>query len=166
MKNFILLLTLIVTTFTAFAQPPFAINKGRLQSDLNANGWSISSLGGFTVTYLGTNTFKSDTNSVFIYGNFYSTSGALYVTSTTTTKNHNAAPTQIALTGSPFTYTVTNAENVNILISGSAVTAISLNGTTLASGLSVAAFTTLPCQSNDVVIVTYTGAPTMYWKSF
>lgn len=75
-----------------------------------------------------------------------------------------AGPTVITVTGSPFTYTATGVVNMIVYISGGIVTAISINGTSIGSGLTLTSLTTIPLQAGETVTVAYSSAPTMYYK--
>jgi hypothetical protein len=51
-----------------------------------------------------------------------------------------------------------------VYISGGIVTAISINSTSIASGLTLTSLTPIPLQAGETVTVTYSSAPAMYYK--
>lgn len=82
------------------------------------------------------------------------------------TKANLAAPTAISVTASPFTFTAPAGANIQVYIGAGIVTAISKNGTALASALTLTGLTTLNLQAGETVTVTYTSAPTMKYSFF
>ncbi len=79
------------------------------------------------------------------------------------TANHLAAPVTITVTGSPFTYTSSGTNVQMVFIVGGTVTAIAVNGTTISSA-ALTGFESIPVQVGESVKVTYSSAPTMFWK--
>lgn len=79
-------------------------------------------------------------------------------------KLNGGAPNSISVTGSPFTFTCPAQYNVEVFVGGGIVTAISVNGGSVASGLTFTGMTTVNLQTNETVTVTYSSAPTMKWK--
>ena len=81
-----------------------------------------------------------------------------------TRKSNGSAPTTISVTGSPFTYTAASGFDQEVFIGSGIVTAVSVNGSSLATGLTFTGLTSIILQNGETVTVTYTSAPTMKWK--
>lgn len=84
----------------------------------------------------------------------------------TSTARNGLAPISISPGASPFSYTSTATNNITVFISGGIVTAISINGTSIASGLTLTSVTPIVLQTNETLTVTYSSAPTMFYKPF
>lgn len=74
------------------------------------------------------------------------------------------APANINVTASPFSWTNPSDYTINVFIGGGTVSAISLNGGSLASGLSLSGLSTVSLQPDEWVTVTYSSAPTVKVK--
>lgn len=81
-------------------------------------------------------------------------------------KDNTSALTSITVGASPFTYTNDQAFNVMVFVGAGTVSAVSVNGTVVATGLTLTGLITVPLQPGESMIVTYAVAPTMKRKSF
>ncbi len=80
------------------------------------------------------------------------------------TKSNLSGPTTISVGASPFSWTNTVADNLFVFVAGGTASEIDINGTALGLGLSLTGLETIPLQTNEIVTITYTIAPTMKWK--
>jgi hypothetical protein len=72
-----------------------------------------------------------------------------------------AAPATITLGASPFTYTNTSGQNIEVFIGGGTVKEFAVNGTIVATGLALKGLTTVFLENNETLQVTYSAAPAM-----
>lgn len=79
--------------------------------------------------------------------------------------NNATAPVTISVGASPFTYSNASTNNQNVFIGGGIVTAISVNGGVVGTGLTLTGVTTIPVQVGQTITVTYSSAPTMKWTA-
>jgi hypothetical protein len=79
-------------------------------------------------------------------------------------KLNTAAPNTITVGASPFTFTCPAQYNVEVTIGGGIVTALSVNGSSVASGLTLTGVSSFDIQTNETLTVTYSSTPTMKWK--
>lgn len=82
------------------------------------------------------------------------------------TDQNGDGPATISVGSSPFSYTSSQPENIHVYIGGGIVTAISKNGTSIASGLTLTGLSSVDLQNGETVTVTYTSIPTMTWAAF
>lgn len=73
--------------------------------------------------------------------------------------------TNIPVGSSPFSWTNTSPVNGYVLLGGGSVSGLSLNGTSLPSAFFTSP-ATLPLQPGQYISVTFTAAPTLYFKPF
>ena len=70
----------------------------------------------------------------------------------------------VSVTSSPFSFTNGQSYSVFVYIGAGVVNTISVNGGSLAAGLTLTGLTTVGLQSGEYITITYTVAPTMKWK--
>ncbi len=80
-------------------------------------------------------------------------------------RSNQVALYSVTLGASPYSWANTNNCNVFALLAGGTVSAITLNGTTLPAAF-LTGSDTLPMQTNETVVITYTVAPTLLIKPF
>jgi hypothetical protein len=74
-----------------------------------------------------------------------------------------SAPTVITVGASPFEYTNNTGYNIIVYIGGGVITAIAINGTTIASGLTSTTIHSYYLKPLNYITVTYTTAPSMWY---
>ena len=80
--------------------------------------------------------------------------------------SNTLAAASISVGSSPFSWTNNILQNVTVYVGGGIVTAISINGSSLATGLTMAGVSSFLLQTNESVTVSYTSSPNIFWKPF
>ncbi len=128
---------------------PFSVNATAAGNSLFVDGSSTTQVG------FGINVANSLTVS----------SGLTTITAgLASTKLNGGAPNTISVGASPFTFTCPAQYNVEVTIGGGIVTALSVNGSSVASGLTLTGVSSFDLQTNETLTVTYSSTPTMKWK--
>lgn len=158
------------TLFWSTALAPQTYSLRTFSCDLLSDGgigsinWRIrqaySSNGLVSIDWSQTNQVRM--TNIAVAGNAYLSNGVASFSA------NKVALFPIAVGASPFSWTNTIATNsVTVTIGAGIVTAVSVNGTSLASGLTFTGLTpTPPLQPGEWVTVTYSSTPTMFGKPF